>query len=118
MVIVNPELNACIQEFQKSHVRHDFIKNPWLAQILTVPDKEGYLTIVWFKLDQTERWVKSGGGRHSKAHTDRIHKKTLMFVDFFLTDDQQIPEAVLTECMPMLVEISNKYKALCDTLHP
>lgn len=113
MVIVNPDVDACIEEFTTQGVVYDFVKQPWIGQVLSPPNADGYLTLVWYSRNPDDRWtIAKLDGR--QRHKETVHKDTLMYVDFDLTDNQRIPENVFNDCLPMLTEVLHRYKTACN----
>jgi hypothetical protein len=57
MAIVDPDLEDCIAEYHNSGTRYDFVKQHWIGQVTSLPDINGSLDIICFKLTDEDKCV-------------------------------------------------------------
>lgn len=95
MVIVNPDIDVCVEEYLADNVIYDFVNRPWLAEAVTVPNDQDIIDVIWYEMNADSTWSKIRvNGR--KYYRSSLHKNAIMAFNFELVDEK-IPENILDD---------------------
>jgi hypothetical protein len=111
MAIVNPHLKDGVRKYQQEGTIYSFCEQPWLGQIVSLPNDQGYLEILWYHMEAEEK-SKRGKTETGRLYKSSIHQETLMMWDFSL-NEEKIPDDILNETRDELHDLSDRYKLLC-----